>query len=57
MRIKNTVISALMGVIIIFFAFAVSWVAENLHTDSFRYTGKLFLFSRAGRQHSQQGRS
>ena len=28
MRIKNTVISALMGVIIIFFAFAVSWVAE-----------------------------
>ncbi|EJD65065.1 hypothetical protein HMPREF9156_00509 [Scardovia wiggsiae F0424] len=57
MRIKNTVISALMGVIIIFFAFAVSWVAENVHTDSFRYTGKLFLFSRAGRQRSQQGRS
>ena len=30
MRIKNIVISALMGVIIIFFAFAVSWVAENV---------------------------
>ena len=39
MRIKNTVISALMGVIIIFFAFAVSWVAENVHTDSFGIQG------------------
>ena len=39
MRIKNTVISALMGVIIIFFAFAVSWVAESVHTDSFGIQG------------------
>ena len=39
MRIKNTVISALMGVIIIFFAFAVSWVAENVHTDPFGIQG------------------
>lgn len=39
MRIKNIVISALMGVIIIFFAFAVSWVAENVHTDSFGIQG------------------
>ena len=36
---KEYCYSALMGVIIIFFAFAVSWVAENVHTDSFGIQG------------------